>query len=127
MIAHAQQQGAMTARRLSNYSRSQPSISATIRLPHYEKSCDMAWPVERLNALAATLAAAMTPQDDPRRYGPDWWQVAEQDDAERRKLGERRDAEEQQRVIASRTEYERTLNKQQEERERRAQEARRGA
>jgi hypothetical protein len=59
------------------------------------------------------------------RHSPDWWRAAEADAAERRQLAERREIEQRAADAAARAEYERGLLKQEEEREARAQAARR--
>jgi hypothetical protein len=110
------------ARGLTGYSSTQPSISASIRLPDYQRPDQMAWPVPQPD-FAATFAQSMqVPRDI--RHTADWWKAAEADAAERRQLAERRAAEQHTADAQARAEYERTLLKNQEERERRALEQR---
>jgi len=87
-----------------------PSISQTIRLPGYEHSDQMAWPVVPPNDLAASYAALMRPSRDIR-YTADWRQAAEADRLERLQIAECRAAEAEAAKVTSRTEYERTLIK----------------
>jgi hypothetical protein len=115
----------LTARGLNVFTRAQPSIAKTIQLPEWEQSSTLAWPPPQ-PSFAATYAAAMKPSFDPR-YSADWWKVLEQDNAERRQIAERRAAEQHAADAAARADYERTLLKNEEERERRAREARRRA
>ena len=111
------------ARNLTEFSTTQPSISQTVRLPDYQHSGQMAWPVPQPD-FAATFAQSMqVPRDI--RHTADWWKAAEADAAERRQLAERRAAEQHTADAQARAEYERTLLKNQEERERRALEQRR--
>jgi hypothetical protein len=70
-----------TARRLTNFSISNPSIVETARLPNLTQSDHMAWPPPR-TPLAALVAAAMTPPHDPR-YTGDWAAAREQDKTRR--------------------------------------------
>ena len=115
----------LTARGLNVFTRSQPSIAKTIQLPEWEQSSTLAWPPPQ-PPFAATYAAAMKPSFAPR-YSADWWKVVEQDNAERRQIAERRAAQQQAAAAQARADYERTLLKNEEERERRAREARRRA
>ena len=93
-------------------------------LPSWD-SDEIAWPVPQPD-FAATFAASM-PVSRDIRHSADWWKASVADAAERRQLAERRAAEQHAADAAARAEYERTLLKNQEERERRAQEARRRA
>jgi hypothetical protein len=111
------------ARNMTEYSSTQPSISQTVRLPDYQHSGQMAWPVPQPD-FAATFAQSMVMPRDAR-YSADWWKVAEQDRLERQQLAERRAAAQAAADAQARAEYERTLLKNQEERERRALEQRR--
>jgi hypothetical protein len=113
------------ARGMTNYTSTQPSLSTTVRLPDYAHSDIMAWPVPQPH-FAATFAASM-PVSRDIRHTNEWWKAAEADAAERRQIAERRAAQHQAADAARRAEYERTLLKQAEERERRAHEARRRA
>jgi hypothetical protein len=113
------------ARGMNTFTASQPSLSATIRLPDYQRSDQVAWPVLRPNDFAVAVAESMKPPRDIR-YSADWWQAAEADAAERRLLAERRAADQQAADAARRAEYERSLQQQEKERERRAHKRRRG-
>jgi hypothetical protein len=84
----------------------------------------MAWPQQRSNDFAVAVAASLMPPHDPR-YSGDWWKYTEADNAERRRLAERRAAEAEAERAAARQHYEATLLEQEKERERRAQERRR--
>jgi hypothetical protein len=110
------------ARHLTAFSTSQPSISATVRLPDYQRSDHMAWPVLRPNDLAVAVAESMKPPHD-LRFTNRWWEAAEADAAARRQIAERRAAEQHAADAARRADYERGLLKLEEERERRAHEA----
>jgi hypothetical protein len=68
----------LTARNLTAYSSTQPSISATIRLPDYDHSDHMAWPVQRPNDFAVAVAESMRAPRDVR-HTSDWWRAAEAD------------------------------------------------
>jgi hypothetical protein len=114
----------LTARGLTEFSTSQPSISTSIRLPDWERSDQMLWPVLRPNDFAVAVAESMKPPHD-LRFTNRWWEVAEADRAERLRLAERRDAQQQADAAQARADYERTLLKAEEEREARAQAARR--
>jgi hypothetical protein len=113
----------LQARGMTEFTSTQPSISATIRLPDYAHSATAAWPLPQPH-FAATFAA-MTPVVRDIRHTDRWWEAAEQDAAERRQIAERRAAEQHAADAARRAEYERGLLKNQEERERRALEQRR--
>jgi hypothetical protein len=113
----------LTARGLSKFTRTQPSIAKTIQLPEWEQSSTLAWPPPQPH-FAATYAASTVPTFDPR-YSADWWKVLEQDNAERAKVTQRRQAEAEAAQVASREAYEASLQQQEKDRERQAQERRR--
>jgi len=113
----------LAARGLSKFTRSQPSIAATIQLPEWQQSSTFAWPPPE-PSFAAAYAAAMKPSFDPR-YSADWWKVLEQDNAERAKVTQRRQAEAEAAQVTSREAYEASLQQQEKDRERQAQERRR--
>ena len=115
----------LTARRMDTYTATQPSLSATVRLPDYAHSDTIVWPVLRPNDLAIQVAQSMAMPRDVR-YSNEWWKASEADAAERRQIAERRAAQQHAADAARRAEYERNLSKQQEERERRAHERQRG-
>jgi hypothetical protein len=114
------------ARGMDTFTASQPSVSATVRLPDYAHSDTMAWPVLRPNDFAIQLVESMRPPHDVR-FTSDWWKASEADAAERQQIAERRAAQQQADAAQARAEYEQTLPKNQEDRERRAYEARRRA
>jgi hypothetical protein len=99
----------LTARGLNEFTRSQPSIAKTIQLPEWQQSSTLAWPPPQ-PSFAATYAASMVPPFDPR-YSADWWKVLEQENAERAKVAERRQEEEEQRQLESRRAYEASLQR----------------
>jgi hypothetical protein len=112
----------LTARRLDSFN-TQPSISASIRLPDYEHSASMMWPPPQQH-FAAAFAAATPVMRDPR-FSDDWWRTAEIDAAERRQLAERRAREQEAASAQAREAYEKSLLENERERERRAHAARR--
>jgi hypothetical protein len=114
----------LSARRMDGYTATQPSLSATVRLPDYAHSDTMAWPVLRPNDFAVSFAESMRPPHDIR-FTSEWWRAAEQDRIERLQIAERRAAEQHAADAARRADYERGLLKLEEESERRAHEARR--
>jgi hypothetical protein len=97
----------LTARDLNEFTRSQPSIANTVQLPEWQQSSTLAWPPPQ-PSFAATYAASMVSTFDPR-YSADWWKVLEQDNAERAKVTQRRQEEEEQRQLESRRAYEASL------------------
>jgi hypothetical protein len=114
----------LTARNLTEYSGSQPSIGQTIRLPDYQHSAELAWPPTQ-EPFAASFAATMRVARDVR-FTDRWWEAAEADAAERQQLAERRAEQQHAADAVARAEYEKTLVKNEEERERRAQLRQRG-
>jgi hypothetical protein len=111
------------ARNLTSFSSAQPSVGATIRLPNYQHPDQMAWPLPQPD-FAASFAASM-PMPRDIRFTDQWWRASEADRLERQQLAERRAADQHAADAERRAEYERTLLKQEEAREVRAQAARR--
>jgi hypothetical protein len=114
----------LTARGLNKFTHSQPSIAKTIQLPEWEQSSTLAWPPPE-PSFAATYAASMVPTFDPR-YSADWWKVLERENAERAKVTQRRQVEQEAAQVASREAYEASLQQQERDRERQAHERWRG-
>jgi hypothetical protein len=108
----------LQARAMTDFSI-KPSITATIRLPDWDTG-QIIWPV-RSDDLAVSVAMAMRPPHDIR-YTGEWWKAAEADNAERRRLAERRAAEAEAEQAAARQRYEARLL----EEEKRARERQRG-
>lgn len=99
----------LTARNLESFSRSNPSIIDAVRLPTFEQSDRMAWPLPQI-PLAAILAASMTPPHDPR-FSADWGAAREKDVARRAAVEERWAKGEEQRQAESRRVYEASLRR----------------
>jgi hypothetical protein len=97
------------ARGLTDFAPWQPSISKTIRLPEWEESDRLAWPPPT-PSFAATYATTMVPPSDPR-YSADWWKFIDQNNAERAKITQRRQQDEEQRQLESRRAYEASLRR----------------
>ncbi len=100
----------LTARRLSGFTRDDPSVIDKVTLPEYDHSNRNVWPPRRVTA-AVLMAEAMTatPADDRRRYGPDWHEALSEANAERRKVAEQRVEQEAADQAARREAYERSL------------------
>jgi hypothetical protein len=80
-----------------------------VRLPNWEHSDHMDWPLPKI-PLGALVAAAMTPPHDPR-FTADW-AAARQQDKERRAAAEERWAkEEEARQAGSKAKYEASLRR----------------
>jgi hypothetical protein len=107
----------LTARHLDAFSSVLPSISATVRLPDFQHSATMMWPPPT-QPFAAAFAAA-TPVVRDIRHTSEWWRAAEADAAERRA------AEQDAATAQAREAYYEQMRKAEEDRERRAVEARR--
>jgi hypothetical protein len=114
----------LSARGMDAYTATQPSISQTIRLPDWQHSDTMAWPMPQPD-FAATYAA-LTPVIRDIRHTADWWQAAAQDATERRQIAERRAREQEAATAQARAAYEQTLVANERERERRARLRQRG-
>jgi hypothetical protein len=99
----------LLARRLQNFSISNPSIMETARLPDWKHSDHMAWPPPKI-PLGALVATAMTPPHDPR-FSADWAAAREQDMARRAAAQARRAEEEEARQAESRRVYEASLRR----------------
>jgi hypothetical protein len=111
------------ARNLTEFSTTQPSISQTVRLPDYQRPDQISWPLPQPH-FAVTFAQSMVMPRDVR-HSADWWRASEADAAARREIAERREIEQRAADAQARADYERTLLKAEEEREARAQAARR--
>jgi len=75
----------LAARGLDRFTRSVPSITDELRLPHWETPSGLAWPPP-----VPIDPARFAPVPFDRRYSPDWWQVKEE---EARALRERQERE----------------------------------
>jgi hypothetical protein len=99
----------LTARNLDNFSHSNPSIIDAVRLPTFEQSDRMAWPLPQI-PLAAILAASMTPPHDPR-FSANWAAARDQDKARRADAEARWAKEKEMRQAESRRAYEASLRR----------------
>ncbi len=98
----------LTARKLDDFTRDQPSIVRELRLPSWTDSSRMAWPPRETPA-SVLLAESIASQGDPRRHSGEWYRVLAED-VERRKAEEQQRIEAAQRgVAADKAAYERSL------------------
>jgi len=98
----------LTARKLDDFTRDQPSVVRELRLPSWTDSSRTAWPPREIPA-SVLLAESIASQGDPRRHSGEWYQVLAED-VERRKAEEaQRIADEQRRVAEDRRAYEASL------------------